>query len=155
MTWRRREWRRPYRLGVGLYAVAVFLVFVEYQAIVIAVAFARSHGVPVAIKVLVGLLVLTLPATICARLARLGIYTGPRGLRYVGPMRTKTVPWADVTAVETTGGPMPQQLVIRQANGTVVPLPLLFRGSAFMLGGASTEAICERLNRDLVQRGPS
>lgn len=153
MRWRSRKWRRPYRLGVGLYAVAVFLVFVEYQAIVIAVAFARSHGVPLPVKVLVGLLVVTLPATICARLARVGIYVGRRGLRYVGPMRTKMVVWADVAAVEVKGGPMPRQLVIRQSNGVVAPLPLLFKGSAFMLGGASTEAICEQLNRDLVRRG--
>jgi hypothetical protein len=138
---------------MGVYAIAVFLLFVEYQTIVIAAAVARSHGVPLAVKVVLGLLVVTLPAAICARLGRVGVYTGRAGLRYIGPMRTKMVAWADVSAVEVTDAPMPRQLVIRQSNGVVVPLPLLFKGSAFILGGASTEAIRERLSSELSRHG--
>jgi hypothetical protein len=149
VSWFRPKWRRPYRLGTGLYAIAVFLVFVEYQAIVVTDGVVRSHGVAVAVKLIVGFVVLTVPAAICARLARVGVYTGRAGLKYVGPTRTKTVAWPAIGGMEVTDGPMPRQLVIRQVDGAFVQLPILFKGSAFLLGGASTEVICERLNGEL------
>jgi hypothetical protein len=144
-----RRWRRPYRLGVAFYAFVVFLLFVEYQAVLIVAAVVRGEGVPLPAKVAIAVGVVAVPLVVCLRGARVGLYVGDAGLRYAGMLRTVTVPWRDVESVDLQDGPMPRQVVIRRTDGQAVPLGLLFGGSAFLFGGPSTSTISGAANAEL------
>lgn len=147
-----RRWRRPYRLGLAFYAFVAFLVFVEYQAVLIVGAVARGEGVPLPAKVAMAAAVLVVPLVVCLRGARVGLYVGDAGIRYLGMLKTVTVPWPDVEAVELQDAPMPRQVVIRRTDGQAVPLGLLFRGSAFLMGGPSTTTIRDAVSAELARR---
>ena len=147
-----RRWRRPYRLGWAFYAFVAFLLFVEYQAVSIAAAVARGEGVPLPAKVAIAAGVLVVPLVVCLRGARVGLYVGDVGIRYVGMLRSVTVPWPDVEAVELQDAPMSRQVVIRRTGGRAIPLGLLFRGSAFLMGGPSTATIRDAVSAELARR---
>ncbi|GHH31583.1 hypothetical protein [Streptomyces lanatus] len=97
------RWRRPYRPGpwrVGMAALGLLLAsFVLFAAVIIALtgtvnAAAVVFGI--ALAIIVGAL----------RLLRIGVWVSSRGLRRVGFLVTRTVPWDEVVAVRTVQQPV-------------------------------------------------
>ncbi|MFI9824992.1 hypothetical protein ACIHFC_31735 [Streptomyces sp. NPDC052013] len=137
----RDRWRRPYRPGpwrVGAAALLLLLAsFVLFAAVIIAAtAPVSSAGVVFAIAlVVIG----------CAlRLLRMGVWVSARGLRHVGFVSTRTVPWEQVGSVRTVQQPvrllgLPRTvqgqalLLVRQGRADAVP-PLLTTHNADFLG---------------------
>ncbi|MGW7824281.1 hypothetical protein ACWGLF_40680 [Streptomyces puniciscabiei] len=99
----RERWRRPYRPGpwrVGAAALVLLLAsFVLFSAVVIAL----TGSVSSAMAVLVSGLVVIAGAL---RLLRMGVWVSGRGLRHVGFLVTRTVPWARVVSVRTVQQPV-------------------------------------------------
>ncbi|MGV4988096.1 hypothetical protein ACVB8X_28405 [Streptomyces sp. NRAIS4] len=99
----RERWRRPYRPGpwrVGVAALALLLAsFVLFAAVVIAL----THSVSSSAAVFAGALVVIAWAL---RLLRMGVWVSGRGLRHVGFLVTRTVPWARVVSVRTVQQPV-------------------------------------------------
>ena len=99
----RERWRRPYRPGpcrVGLAALLLLLAsFVLFGAVVIALTGSVSSAVVVlgvALAVIVGAL----------RLLRMGVWVSARGVRQVGFVVRRTVPWAQVVTLRTVQQPV-------------------------------------------------
>jgi len=136
-------------LGLAFYAFVAFLLFVEYQAVLIVATVVRGDGVPLPAKVTIAAGVLAVPLVVCLRGARVGLYVGNDGIRYAGMLRTMTIPWPEIESVELQDAAMSRQVVIRRTGGQTVPLALLFRGSAFLVGGPSTTTICDAANAEL------
>ncbi|GAA4802409.1 hypothetical protein [Streptomyces ziwulingensis] len=96
-------WRRPYRPGpwrVGASALLLlFASFVLFAAVLIAVTGGvGSAGVVFAVALVV---------VACAlRLLRMGVWVSARGLRQVGFLRTRTVPWQQVVSARTVQQPV-------------------------------------------------
>ncbi|MER6739029.1 hypothetical protein [Streptomyces puniciscabiei] len=99
----RERWRRPYRPGpwrVGAAALVLLLAsFVLFSAVLIAL----TGSVSSAVAVLVSGLVVIAGAL---RLLRMGVWVSGRGLRHVGFLVTRTVPWARVVSVRTVQQPV-------------------------------------------------
>lgn len=97
------RWRRPYRPGpwrVGVAALCLLLAsFVLFAAVLIAPAGSLSS----AGTVLAGGLALVAGAL---RLLRMGVWVSRRGVRRVGPVLTRTVPWARVASLRTVQQPV-------------------------------------------------
>lgn len=104
----RERWRRPYRPGpwrVGAAALWLLLAsFVLFAAVLIALTGSvSSSGFSAAGVVLcVGLAVIAG----ALRLLRMGVWVSERGLRQVGLLGTRTVPWARVVSVRTVQQPV-------------------------------------------------
>ncbi|MGJ5752933.1 hypothetical protein FB563_1047 [Streptomyces puniciscabiei] len=99
----RERWRRPYRPGpwrVGAAALVLLLAsFVLFSAVLIAL----TGSVSSAVATLVSGLVVIAGAL---RLLRMGVWASGRGLRHVGFLVTRTVPWARVVSVRTVQQPV-------------------------------------------------
>ncbi|MFJ3234741.1 hypothetical protein [Streptomyces sp. NPDC086787] len=97
------RWRRPYRPGplrVGVAALwLLFASYVLFAAVLIALTgSASSAGIIFAIA---------LAVIACAlRLLRMGIWVSAHGVRQVGPLVTRTVPWGQVAGVRTVQQPV-------------------------------------------------
>ena len=137
--------RRPYRVGLAFYAALVFLVFAEFQAVVIGLGVVRGDAVPLALKLALLVLVTVLPALVCIRLARVGVYVSRAGIRYLGMLGHLQLPWSRVADIRTVDFPVKQQLTIVDADGTFHPCPLIFNGSTFVVGGSSPQEIATAL----------
>jgi hypothetical protein len=99
----RDRWRRPYRPGpwrVGVAAILLLLAsYVLFAAVIIALTGSVSEGGVVfciALAVIAGAL----------RLLRMGVWVSARGLRQVGFLLTRTVPWERVVTVRTVQQPV-------------------------------------------------
>ncbi|OIJ65661.1 hypothetical protein [Streptomyces mangrovisoli] len=99
----RERWRRPYRPGpwrVGAAALLLLLAsYVLFAAVIIALTGEASSAggcLGVAFVIIVAAL----------RMLRMGVWVSARGLRQVGFLVTRTVPWAKVAAVRTTQQPV-------------------------------------------------
>ncbi|MFB0620774.1 hypothetical protein [Streptomyces sp. AGS-58] len=97
------RWRRPYRPGpwrVGVAALGLLLAsFVLFAAVLIAPAGPLSAAGAVlaaGLAIVAGAL----------RLLRMGVWVSGRGLRRVGLVLTRTVPWSRVAAVRTVQQPV-------------------------------------------------
>ncbi|WP_371668796.1 hypothetical protein OG985_14695 [Streptomyces sp. NBC_00289] len=159
----RDRWRRPYRPGpwrVGVAALLLLLAsYVLFAAVVIALTGSVSEaGVVfgIALAVIAGAL----------RMLRAGVWVSARGLRHVGFLATRTVPWDRVVTVRTVQQPVRwlglprtvqgQALLLvrtdRPANA-VPPLltthnaDFLARGEAFDRAADSIEAWGEEYGR--------
>ncbi|AKJ10377.1 membrane protein [Streptomyces incarnatus] len=99
----RERWRRPYRPGpwrVGAAALVLLLAsFVLFSAVLIALTGSASSAVAVLVS---GLVVIAG----ALRLLRMGVWVSGRGLRHVGFLVTRTVPWARVVSVRTVQQPV-------------------------------------------------
>ncbi|KUN76023.1 hypothetical protein AQJ66_35355 [Streptomyces bungoensis] len=99
----RDRWRRPYRPGpwrVGGAALALLLAsFVLFGTVLIALTGSPDSAVvvlAVALAVIAGAL----------RMLRMGVWVSARGLRQVGFLLTRTVPWQRVAEVRTAQQPV-------------------------------------------------
>ncbi|MFC5149826.1 hypothetical protein [Streptomyces aureoversilis] len=133
------RWRRPYRPGpwrVGVTALLLLLAsYVLFAAMIIAVAGSLpGAGICVAVAVLV--------ITLAVRLVRAGVWVSEHGLRHVGLLSAKTVPWAEVTAVRTAQQPVRwlglprtvqgQAVVVERAGGSPLPTLVTDHGADFL-----------------------
>ena len=97
------RWRRPYRPGpwrVG--AAALWLLLASYllfAAVVIALTGRISDA---GIVLVLGLVVIAG----AVRLLRMGVWVSARGLRHVGFLVTRSVPWGRVVTVRTAQQPV-------------------------------------------------
>ncbi|MFF7241650.1 hypothetical protein [Streptomyces collinus] len=99
----RDRWRRPYRPGpwrVAGAALGLLLSsFILFGAVLIALTGSGSDAVVV--------LVVALAVIASAlRVLRMGVWVSARGLRHVGFLLTRTVPWQRVVSVRTAQQPV-------------------------------------------------
>ncbi|MFE9776333.1 PH domain-containing protein [Streptomyces sp. NPDC005931] len=138
----RDRWRRPYRPGpwrVGAAALLLLLAsFVLFAGVIIAAtAPLSSAGV---------VFMIALAVIACAlRMLRMGVWVSAQGLRHVGFLSTRTVPWGQVVSVRTVQQPvrllgLPRTvqgqalLLVRQGRGADAPPPVLTTHNADFLG---------------------
>ncbi|WP_432031010.1 hypothetical protein [Streptomyces sp. 1222.5] len=118
------RWRRPYRPGpwrVGAAALGLLLAsFVLFAAVLIALTNAfSSDGLSSSAGVLVtGLAVIAGSL----RLLRMGVWVSGHGLRQVGFLMTRTVPWARVVSVRTVQQPVRWLGLPRTVQGQALAL---------------------------------
>ena len=115
----RERWRRPYRPGpwrVGVAALALLLAsYVLFAAVIIALTGSVTEaGVILGVSLLV---------ILCAlRLLRMGVWVSERGLRHVGFLLTRTLPWDRVVAVRTVQQPVRWLGLPRTVQGQALTL---------------------------------
>jgi len=115
----RDRWRRPYRPGPWRVAVAalglLLASFVLFAAVLIALTGSTtSAGIVLAVALLV---------IACAlRLLRMGVWVSARGLRHVGLLVTRTVPWPRVVSVRTAQQPVRWLGLPRTVQGQALTL---------------------------------
>ncbi|MFI9175357.1 hypothetical protein [Streptomyces lincolnensis] len=99
----RDRWRRPYRPGpwrVGVAAILLLLAsYVLFAAVIIALTGSMSEG-----GVVLGIAAAVIAGAL--RLLRVGVWVSAGGLRQVGFLRTRTVPWDRIVAVRTVQQPV-------------------------------------------------
>ncbi|MFI9647828.1 hypothetical protein ACIHAA_16220 [Streptomyces sp. NPDC052040] len=99
----RDRWRRPYRPGPWRVAAAAFLLLLASYVLFAAVVIALTGTMSGAVLVLVIALAVVAGAL---RLLRMGVWVSAHGLRRVGFVLTRTVPWGQVGPVRTTQQPV-------------------------------------------------
>ncbi|AWT45854.1 MULTISPECIES: PH domain-containing protein [Streptomyces] len=99
----RDRWRRPYRPGPWRVAAAALWLLLASYVLFAAVVIALTGSVGGA-GVVFGIALLVIGAAL--RLLRMGVWVSPHGLRQVGFLVTRTVPWAQVVAVRTVQQPV-------------------------------------------------
>ncbi|WP_217213109.1 hypothetical protein [Streptomyces sp. AC550_RSS872] len=119
------RWRRPYRPGpwrVGVAALWLLLAsYVLFAAVVIALT-----GTVAGAAVVFGIALAIIAGAL--RLLRMGVWVSARGLRRVGFLVTRTVPWEQVVAVRTVQQPVRWLGLPRTVQGQA--LMLVQRGRA-------------------------
>ncbi|MER6331275.1 hypothetical protein ABT298_18480 [Streptomyces sp. NPDC001034] len=99
----RNRWRRPYRPGpwrVGVAALVLMVAsFVLFAAILIALTGSSSSA-----GVVLGIGLVVIAGAL--RMLRVGVWVSPRGVRQVGLLVTRTVPWERVVSVRTVQQPV-------------------------------------------------
>ncbi|MFI1365335.1 hypothetical protein [Streptomyces griseochromogenes] len=115
----RDRWRRPYRPGpwrVGGAALwLLFSSFVLFAAVLIALTGSVSSA---------GVILAVALAVIAAalRILRMGVWVSAHGLRQVGFLATRTVPWQRVVAVRTAQQPVRWLGLPRTVQGQALTL---------------------------------
>ncbi|MEU6357727.1 hypothetical protein ABZ896_51980 [Streptomyces sp. NPDC047072] len=99
----RDHWRRPYRPGPWRVGAAALLLLLASYVLFAAVIIALTDSVSEAGVILVVTVAVILVAL---RLLRVGVWVSARGLRRVGFLLTRTVPWEQVVAVRTQQQPV-------------------------------------------------
>jgi hypothetical protein len=138
------RWRRPYRPGPWRVATAAVLLLVAAFILLAAVATAFAADLPGAAAVAGGSV---LAIVVALRLLRMGTWVSVRGIRRVGFLLTRTVPWGQVAAIRTAQQPvrwlgLPRTvqgqalLLVRQGRGGQLPGPLLTTHNADFLARA-------------------
>ncbi len=121
----RDRWRRPYRPGpwrVGVAALWLLLAsFVLFAAVITALT-GTVTGAGAVFAVALAVIAAAL------RLLRMGVWVSPHGLRQVGFLVTRTVPWEQVVAVRTAQQPVRWLGLPRTVQGQA--LLLVRRGRA-------------------------
>ncbi|WP_031484844.1 hypothetical protein [Streptomyces bicolor] len=121
----RDRWRRPYRPGpwrVGVAALWLLLAsYVLFAAVIIALT-----GTVTEAAVVFGIALVIITGAL--RLLRMGVWVSGHGLRQVGLMLTRTVPWEQVVAVRTVQQPVRWLGLPRTVQGQA--LMLVRRGRA-------------------------
>ncbi|WPO70991.1 MULTISPECIES: PH domain-containing protein [unclassified Streptomyces] len=139
----RDQWRRPYRPGpwrVGVAALSLLLAsYILFAAVIIAFA-DRLAGAAIC----AGLALLIVAGAL--RLLRVGTWVSARGVRRVGFLRTRTVPWAQVEAVRTAQQPVRWLGLPRTVQGQA--LILVRRGAA----GDGQQLLLTDRNADFLAR---
>ncbi|MBV2353586.1 hypothetical protein KUM39_04300 [Streptomyces sp. J2-1] len=142
----RDRWRRPYRPGPfrvgGAALVLLFSSFVLFAAVLIAVTGSVDSAAWV-------LLVALLIVGAALRMLRMGVWVSARGLRQVGFLRTRTVPWQRVVSVRTAQQPVRWLGLPRTVQGQALTLVRVDRAPADTAPLLSTHML------DFVNRGPA
>ncbi|MFF2850537.1 hypothetical protein ACFVT5_30020 [Streptomyces sp. NPDC058001] len=99
----RDRWRRPYRPGPWRVGAAALLLLLASYVLFAAVIIAFAGGLSGAAACGGGALLIIVAAL---RLLRMGVWVSARGLRRVGFLSTKTLPWTQVTEVRTVQQPV-------------------------------------------------
>ncbi|MFC9285027.1 hypothetical protein [Streptomyces collinus] len=99
----RDRWRRPYRPGPWRVAGAALGLLLSSFILFGAVLIALTGSVSDAVAVLVVALAVIASAL---RVLRMGVWVSARGLRHVGFLLTRTVPWQRVVSVRTAQQPV-------------------------------------------------
>ncbi|MQY39215.1 hypothetical protein SRB17_72370 [Streptomyces sp. RB17] len=115
----RERWRRPYRPGPWRVGVAALVLLLASFVMFSAVAIALTRSVSSAGAVLIAGLVVIAGAL---RLLRMGVWVSGRGLRHVGLLMTRTVPWARVVSVRTVQQPVRWLGLPRAVQGQALTL---------------------------------
>ncbi|MGW4561713.1 hypothetical protein ACWEN3_04640 [Streptomyces sp. NPDC004561] len=115
----RDRWRRPYRPGPWRVGVAALVLLLASFVLFAAVLIALTGSVSSAGGVLGGGLVIIASAL---RLLRMGVWVSGRGLRHVGFLVTRTVPWARVVAVRIVQQPVHWLGLPRSVQGQALVL---------------------------------
>ncbi|MER6071981.1 hypothetical protein ABT187_24645 [Streptomyces sp. NPDC001817] len=115
----REHWRRPYRPGPWRVAVAALVLLLASFVLFAAVAIALTGSVSSGGAVLTGGVVIIAGAL---RLLRMGVWVSGRGLRHVGFLVTRTVPWARVVSVRTVQQPVRWLGLPRTVQGQALAL---------------------------------
>ncbi|MEU6284688.1 hypothetical protein [Streptomyces sp. NPDC047028] len=115
----RDRWRRPYRPGPWRVAVAalglLLASFVLFAAVLIVLTGSMtSAGIVLAVALLV--------IAGALRLLRMGVWVSARGLRRVGLLVTRTVPWPRVVSVRTAQQPVRWLGLPRTVQGQALTL---------------------------------
>ncbi|MEU2061313.1 hypothetical protein [Streptomyces sp. NPDC013455] len=113
------HWRRPYRPGPWRVAVAALGLLLASFVLFGAVLIALTGSVSAAGIVLGAGLALVAGAL---RLLRMGVWVSGRGLRRVGLLGTRTVPWARVVSVRTVQQPVRWLGLPRTVQGQALAL---------------------------------
>ncbi|MGW4914603.1 hypothetical protein [Streptomyces sp. NPDC004270] len=115
----RDRWRRPYRPGpwrVGGAALWLLLAsFVLFAAVALALTGSLSSAgavLGIALLIIVGAL----------RILRMGVWVSARGVRQVGLLYTRTVPWKRVVSVRTAQQPVRWLGLPRTVQGQALTL---------------------------------
>ncbi|MEU7428512.1 hypothetical protein ACGFX8_32660 [Streptomyces sp. NPDC048362] len=122
----RERWRRPYRPGpwrVGAAALGLLLAsFVLFASVLIALTGSvfYSEGSSPAWSVTLGVGLLLIAGAL--RLLRSGVWVSRHGLRRVGLLTTRTVPWARVVSVRTVQQPVRWLGLPRTVQGQALAL---------------------------------
>jgi hypothetical protein len=99
----RDRWRRPYRIGPWRVGVAALLLLLASYVLCAAVIIALTGAVSEA-GVVLGIALLIIACAL--RLLREGVWVSAHGVRHVGFLGTRTVPWERVVAVRTVQQPV-------------------------------------------------
>ncbi|MFF5028287.1 hypothetical protein ACWCPJ_24695 [Streptomyces collinus] len=99
----RDRWRRPYRPGPWRVAGAALGLLLSSFILFGAVLIALTGSVSDAVVVLAVALAVIASAL---RVLRMGVWVSARGLRHVGFLLTRTVPWQRVVSVRTAQQPV-------------------------------------------------
>ncbi|MER6350229.1 hypothetical protein ABT232_38165 [Streptomyces sp. NPDC001532] len=122
----RDRWRRPYRPGpwrVGAAAIALLLAsYVLFAAVIIALT-----GTPAGAGAVFGVALVIIVAAL--RLLRMGVWVSARGVRQVGFLVSRTVPWDRVVAVRTVQQPVRWLGLPRTVQGQALNLVREDRGA--------------------------
>jgi hypothetical protein len=115
----RERWRRPYRPGPWRVGVAALMLLVAAFVLFAAVVIALADSVSSAVAVLVTALMVIAAAL---RMLRMGVWVSGRGLRRVGFLMTRTVPWSRVVSVRTAQQPVRWLGLPRTVQGQALTL---------------------------------
>ncbi|MGW7527343.1 hypothetical protein [Streptomyces sp. NPDC054783] len=115
----RERWRRPYRPGPWRVALAALVLLLASFVLFSAVLIALTGSVSSAGAILIAGLVIITGAL---RLLRMGVWVSGRGLRHVGFLVTRTVPWARVLSVRTVQRPVRWLGLPRTVQGQALAL---------------------------------
>jgi hypothetical protein len=115
----RDRWRRPYRPGPLRVAVAALCLLLASYVLFAAVVIALTGTVSEAGAVF-GISLLVIAGAL--RLLRMGVWVSGRGVRRVGFLRTRTVPWDRVVAVRTVQQPVRWLGLPRTVQGQALTL---------------------------------
>ncbi|WP_030681943.1 PH domain-containing protein [Streptomyces cellulosae] len=122
----RDRWRRPYRPGpwrVGTAAILLLLAsYVLFAAVIIALTGSVSEA-----GVVLGVAGVVIAGAL--RLLRVGVWVSAQGLRQVGFLRTRTVPWERIVAVRTVQQPVRWLGLPRAVQGQALTLVRRDRGA--------------------------
>ncbi|MFF7977115.1 hypothetical protein [Streptomyces sp. NPDC007905] len=115
----RDRWRRPYRPGPWRVAGAALGLLLSSFVLFAAVLIALTGSVSSAAVVL-ALALAVIASTL--RLLRMGVWVSARGLRQVGFLLTRTVPWQRVVSVRTSQQPVRWLGLPRTVQGQALTL---------------------------------
>ncbi|MEV7326248.1 hypothetical protein [Streptomyces sp. NPDC093970] len=140
----RDRWRRPYRPGPWRVGGAALWLLLASFVLFAAVALALTGSLSAAGAVL-GIALVIIAAAL--RILRMGVWVSARGVRRIGLLQTRTVPWKRVVAVRTAQQPVRwlglprtvqgQALTLVRQDRTADTEPLLTTHGMDFLGRAS------------------
>ncbi|MEU0970892.1 phage holin family protein [Streptomyces sp. NPDC005917] len=115
----RDRWRRPYRPGPWRVGGAALWLLLASFVLFAAVALALTGSLSSAGAVL-GVALLIIAAAL--RILRMGVWVSARGVRQVGLLYTRTVPWNRVVSVRTAQQPVRWLGLPRTVQGQALTL---------------------------------